>query len=24
MYTNIDDDSAPDWDAFSLGMIHKF
>ena len=24
LYTNVDDDSAPNWDAFSLGMIHSF
>ncbi len=24
MYNNVDDDLLPDWDAFSLGIVHKF
>jgi predicted porin len=24
LYTNIDDDAAPDWDSFSLGIVHSF
>jgi predicted porin len=24
LYNNVDDDLLPDWDAFSLGIVHKF